>query len=66
MTKSIKTKALETIEGLTLGDIKPDEKVIENCYKFAHVALARCKNPHTDWGQELEETHKLLKVNGII
>jgi len=63
---NIKTKALSVIEGLTLGDFSPDEKILQACYRFSHVALGRCQNPHTDWLDELDSTYRALVDGGII
>jgi hypothetical protein len=70
-------KALEVIEGLTLefdpfcgpkinfsGHSMQEKK--ELIYKFAHVGLDRCNNPHYDWVQELNECHSNMKKKRVI
>lgn len=61
----IKAKALYTIEGMILG-VEPENKMLNACYKFAHVALGHCENPHNEWLKELEETYSKLKDDNII
>ena len=62
----IKTKALATIEGLTLGRFKADSDIVEACFRFSHIALGQCRNPHKKWVAELNETHQKLIDNKII
>ena len=59
--KTIERKALEVIEVMTAT---ASESVNEQCYKFAHVALGRCK--HLDWEEELNIIHdKMTQAGGI-
>jgi hypothetical protein len=63
-------KVLQTIEGLCLlwesGTKASPDKLIGEIYRYAHIGLERCENPHVDWRKELHETHKELKKMGII
>jgi len=63
----IKYKALVAIEGLMFDDIEMTcEDKLARIYKFAHVALGTCQNPHEDWVRELDETLEALERFGII
>ena len=62
----IRTKALATIEGLTCGEFKPYSNIVEACYRFSHIALGECENPHKDWVAELDKTFQRLIDNKII
>ena len=63
-------RALQVIEGICLITEKSDKgelnKLIVQCYKFAHVALGKCKAGHLDWLVELNKTHAELEKLEVI
>jgi hypothetical protein len=60
---SIRLKALMVIEGLSLLACENKDDPI---YRFAHVAIGDCNNPHGDWREELNRTWRELIEKGII
>ena len=63
--KGIRVKALKTIEGMILAT-EPTNEMLRACYRFTHVALGACENPHQDWANELEQTYQKLVKEGVI
>jgi hypothetical protein len=65
-------KALEAIEGLTIlwedGDKtgKRAKPLMDDIYRFSHIAIGNCENPHKDWWEDLDKTYKELKEGKII
>jgi hypothetical protein len=62
----LQLKALQVIEALTTDDFVINEKLIDEIYKIAHVALGHCTNPHEDWKEELLDTHTKMVERGVI
>ena len=62
---SLRYKALYVIEVLAGGDFDQNETGLSAIYKFAHVALGTCPNPHDDWREELEETYRGFIKGGL-
>jgi len=60
-----KDKALLVIEGMILAT-EPGDEFSGAIYKFAHVGLGDCRNPHEDWVKELEKTYRKLVKHRII
>ncbi|MHA1757233.1 MAG: hypothetical protein ACTSVV_10720 [Promethearchaeota archaeon] len=71
MSKNIKLKALETIEGLTLlyqdgrRSLEDAERILDDIYKYSHIANEHCGNPHKNWVKELNDMYKSLKKDYI-
>jgi len=63
-----KTKALQVIEALCSDVFLSSDrnKIVEQCYRFAHIGGSSCKNPHLDWDEELENLYQALVENGLI
>lgn len=65
--EAIGHRALRVIEGLTFPDITNDPKEkLEEIYKYAHIGVGDCENPHEDWCEELLEAEEALVKMGII
>jgi len=71
--EDLSEKALMVIEGMLLatgeGVLLPtgrEYEMLQACYKFAHVGLGRCKNPHKDWVDDLNYTYDQLKKDKVI
>ena len=62
----VKEVALSVIECMTLGDFIITEGIVNAIYKFSHIALGKCRNPHDDWRNELFELHAKLVERGQI
>jgi hypothetical protein len=71
MPKDIKLKALKTIEGLTMlyqdgkRSLKDAERILDEIYRYSHIANEHCENPHKNWMKELNDMYKALKKNYI-
>lgn len=61
----IKEKALRVIEAIT-SESTLNTKQKEAIYKFSHTALGECKNPHTDWVEELDKAYNYMKKKDLI
>lgn len=67
MNSKIAKKALEVIEVLTTPDIKmSDQNRLDKIYRASHAARGTCKNPHTDWVEEIKLDHKAFKEMGLL
>jgi len=62
----LKTKALEVIELIVGEDERITKKQSMAIYRFSHVALNRCNNPHLDWLEELRTQHSALKKENML
>jgi len=64
-------KALKVIQALTTlyedgkQSHKDAENMLCNIYKYSHIAIGSCKNPHKDWIKELNDMYKALKKDYI-
>lgn len=58
--KSIRMKALATIEMLTCNVDFNEDELLSAIYKYSHVGLGHCLNKHEDWVSELDEVYKRL------
>ena len=59
-------KALRVIEGMSMGDFKLTEELLENIYCYAHVGLGHCPNKHKDWEKELNGMYRAMRKDKII
>jgi len=64
---SIERKALLLIEAYVMPDInwKSEQAMKDAIYRFAHVALCTCENPHKDWVKKLEDDFKKFHKMGM-
>lgn len=71
MRKSTQIIAMEVIEGLTIlyqdgkRSLKNAENILDEIYRYSHLANEHCENPHCNWEAELNKMHKALKENYI-
>ena len=71
MSKDLKLKVLQVIEGLTIlyedgkKSHKDAEQMLGDIYKYSHIATRTCKNKHKDWFKELDKTYEALKKDYI-
>lgn len=71
LNKDIKVaqRALNVIHGLCLAEqdlVMTDHQKLELIYKYSHVGIGSCENPHEDWQKELVKDEKALVKMGII
>lgn len=70
--QQIKKRALKVIEGSCLlwqsGPAKAKRaSVFLGCiFRYAHLALGECKEPHAEWVVELNQIYKAMVKNGVI
>ncbi len=62
---SLHEKALMTIEELTCNDDfsmkeTPECKLLCAIYRYAHIGLGRCQNPHEEWARELDQVYEKI------
>lgn len=63
-------KALRTIEGMILaycpGISSTADKLLNQIYAYAHVAINECDNKHPTWLIDMNNDYKRLKKDGVI
>jgi len=62
---NLQERALRVIEGMILATEAEDE-MLQACYRFAHVGVGECGNPHANWQKEVNAMYRKLKRNGIL
>jgi hypothetical protein len=54
--------ALRVVERIAAHEMcRHTQEDWKTIYKFCHVALGTCKNPHKDWRKKLSKTYKSMK-----
>lgn len=61
VVRTLKGKALRTIDMLTCNDDFKDNELLSLIYRIAHSASGVCGNSHEDWQKEIEKTYQSLK-----
>lgn len=56
----VREKALLVIEHMAAND------ELWDYFKFAHITLGDCSNPHNDWVRKLNKTYNELKLSNLI